>query len=186
MSLRRGFKASANRFSVRLRKSLGLPPDAPIDLNMIAYRLELPLVPLSTFRDDYPAEVEQLSRIDPGAFSAATLHCGPIRRIIVHNDSHDRRRQRSNIAHELAHVLLGHPFTLPIDTTGCRNMDRDIEDEATWFGSVILISDEAAIHIVRSAMETEMACAFYGVSAPLLRMRVNASGARIRVRRSYH
>ncbi len=186
MSLRRGFKASANRMSLRLRRSLGLVPEAPIDLDVIARRLDIVIVPLSDFQKEYPAIERRLSTIDPSAFSAATVPCGLTRRIIVHNDSHDRRRQRSNISHEIAHVLLGHPFTLPIDTSGCRNMDRDIEDEATWLGGVILISDEAAIHIVRTAMDTITACRTYDVSAPLLQMRINASGARIRVHRSYH
>jgi len=148
--------------------------------------LEISIVPLSDFREEYAASERQLSKIDPGAFSAATLRCGPTKRIIVHNDSHDRGRQRSNIAHELSHVLLGHPFTLPIDPSGCRNMDRDMEDEAAWLGGTILISNEAAIYIVRTAMDTETACRIYGVSTPMLRMRINASGARRRVQRSVH
>jgi hypothetical protein len=172
--------------SLRLRRSLGLAPEAPIDLDVIARRLDITLVPLSDFRNGYPTSERQLSTIDPGAFSAATVPCGPTKYVIVHNDSHDRRRQRSNIAHEIAHILLGHPFTLPIDTSGCRNIDRDIEEEATWLGGTILISNEAAIHIVRTAMDTTTACRIYEVSAPMLRMRINASGARIRVQRSYH
>jgi hypothetical protein len=186
MSLRRGFKADANRLSLRLRRSLGLTPESPIDLNLIARRLDLVIAPLSSFADVHPDLVHHLMRIDPGSFSAATLPCGQNRRVLVHNDHHSRERQRSDIAHEIAHLLLGHPFTLPIDTSGCRNIDRDIEDEAAWLGAVILISDPAAIHIVRNAMDTETACRVYGVSAPLLQMRINASGARIRVARRFH
>jgi hypothetical protein len=186
VSLRRGFKSRANQISVRLRRGQGLSPEAPIDLRVVAGRLEIDILPLSSFRREYPGPVKQLSKIDPSAFSAATLRgdCG--KRIIVHNDSHDRGRQNNSIAHELAHVLLGHPFTLPIDASGCRNIDRDIEDEASWLGAVILITDEAAIHIVRSAFDSDTACSMYGVSLPLLRMRINGSGARIRVQRSYH
>ena len=106
--------------------------------------------------------------------------------IIVHNDSHDPRRQRGNLAHELAHLLLGHPFTYPIDPSGCRNVDRDIEDDASWLGPTILVSNEAALHIVRQGFDEDTACEMYGVSLPLLRMRINGSGARIRHRRSYY
>jgi Zn-dependent peptidase ImmA (M78 family) len=140
----------------------------------------------SSFATECPDAVRQLTRGDQSAFSAATLPLDDGRRIIVHNDSHSRARQRSNIAHELAHVILDHPFTLPIDSTGSRNLDRDIEDEANWLGSVILISDEAALHMVREAMDSRTACIQYEVSGPLLRMRINASGARIRVGRQYH
>ncbi len=61
-----------------------------------------------------------------------------------------------------------------------------VEDHANWLGPAILISDEAALHILRSALSTETACAQYGVSAAVLRMRINASGARIRHQRSIH
>jgi hypothetical protein len=171
---------------------LGLTPEAPIDLEAlarhlkIAFQIEVIIVPLSRFRDEYPDAVRQLSVIDSGAFSAATVPCGPKRYVIVHNDSHDEGRQQTNISHEIAHLILEHPFTLPIDTYGCRNIDRDIEDEATWLGATILISDEAALHIVKSGMSTDKARQTYRVSEPVLRMRINASGARIRAARTHH
>lgn len=185
MSLRRGFKANANRISLRLRRSFGLRPEAPIDLALIAARLNIRIVPLTEFADEYPAAVKQLTVIDSGAFSAATLPVGG-RRIIIHNDTHDSGRQSNSIAHEIAHVLLGHRFTLPIDASGCRNGDRDLEEQANWLGPTILISNEAAIHIVRIGMDTGTACKLYKVSPVLLRMRINASGAAIRVRRAVH
>jgi hypothetical protein len=81
-------------------------------------------------------------------------------------------------------VLLGHPSTYPIDNSGCRNHDHDLEEEASWLGATILISDEAALHILRQGFDDETACSHYEVSWPLLRMRINGSGARIRHRRS--
>jgi Zn-dependent peptidase ImmA (M78 family) len=186
MSLRHGFKASANRLALKLRRGQGRPPEAPIDLEIIAERLEIEIVPLSSFASKHPAAVRQLTVTDSGAFSATTLRIDLGKRVIIHNDTHDRRRQRSNVSHELSHVLLGHPFTYPIDSSGCRNHDRDIEDEATWLGATILVSNEAALHIVRVGMDTEEACETYGVSQPLLRMRLNGSGAHIRARRTYH
>ena len=186
MSLRRGFKAEANRISLGLRTSLGLAPHAPVDLNLLAERLDVHITLLTDLIADCPDAVRQLTVNDQGAFSAATLPLGDGRHVIVHNDSHSRARQRSNISHELSHVILKHKCTLPIDPTGCRNLDRDVEDEANWLGSVILISNEAALHIVREALDARTACTRYEVSGPLLRMRLNASGARIRVGRQYH
>jgi CRP/FNR family transcriptional regulator, cyclic AMP receptor protein len=61
-----------------------------------------------------------------------------------------------------------------------------IRVEADLIDPAILISDEAALHILRSALGTETACAQYGVSAAVLRMRINASGARVRLQRSHH
>lgn len=186
MSLRRGFKAEANRISLRLRTSLRLAPHSPIELGAVAKQLGVTIVQLTSLADKCEKAVRHLVHVEQGAFSAATLPLDGERRILVHNDSHSRPRQRSNIAHELAHIILKHPFTLPIDPTGCRNLDRDIEDEANWLGSTILIPDEAALHIVREAMDTRTACSHYEVSEQMLRMRINASGARIRVGRRYN
>jgi Zn-dependent peptidase ImmA (M78 family) len=183
VSLRRGFKANANRISLRLRKGLTLRPEDPIDLTLIAARLEIATVPLTDFTRECPSEVRQLTVVDRGAFSAATLRIGQ-RKIIIYNDAHDSGRQMNSVAHEISHVLLGHPLTLPIDASGCRNVDRDIEDQANWLGPTILISNEAAMHIVRTGMDTAEACKLYRVSEPLLRMRLNASGAVIRLRRA--
>lgn len=184
MSLARGFKANANRISLRLRKSLDLRPEDPVDLLIVAARLKITVVPLTEFAAEYPSAVRQLTVTDPGAFSAATLPLGD-KKIIVHNDKHDPGRQSNSIAHEMAHVLLGHSFTLPIDASGCRNVDRDLEDQANWLGPTLLISNEAAIHIVRTNMDSAAACKLYKVSLPLLRMRINGSGAVIRFKRSY-
>ena len=186
MSLRRGFKASANRIAVRLRRGQSRAPHEPIDLEVIAKRLEIKIVPLSALAKEAPQAVRHLSITDSDAFSATTIRLDTGKRIIIHNDSHHPRRQRSNLSHEISHVLLGHPFTYPIDNSGCRNRDRDLEEQANWLGAVILISDEAALHILRRGIDEETACSVYGVSLPLLRMRINGSGARIRHSRSYY
>jgi len=186
MSLRRGFKASANRLAVRLRRGQNRGAHEPIDLEIIAKRLEIDIVPLSAFKKEAPQAVRHLSITDSDAFSATTIRFETGKRVIIHNDSHHPRRQRSNLSHEISHVLLGHPFTYPIDNSGCRNHDRDLEDEANWLGAAILISDEAALHILRKGIDEETACSIYEVSSALLRMRVNGSGARIRYSRSYY
>jgi hypothetical protein len=187
MSLRRGFKANANRISVRLRRGQGARPEAPIDLNVLVTKLSIGVIPLSEFKAQFPQAVQQLTMRDSGAFSAATLPPNENgKRILVLNDSHDLRRQNSNIAHEIAHILLGHPFTFPIDGSGSRNIDRELEEEANWLGPTILVSDEAALHIVQSELPTDTACMHYKVTEPVLRMRINASGAMIRKKRSSH
>jgi hypothetical protein len=85
-----------------------------------------------------------------------------------------------------AHILLGHPFTFPIDGSGSRNIDRELEEEANWLGPTILVSDEAALHIVQNELPTDTACMHYKVTEPVLRMRINASVAMIRKKRSSH
>jgi len=186
MSLRRGFKAEANRISLSLRRDLGLAPHDPIDLFKLAERFKARIVSLSEFVDECPEEVRQLTRIDKSAYSAGTIRLENGGPLIIYNDSHSDGRRNNSLAHEIAHLALGHEFTLPIDTTGCRILDRDIEDEANWLGPTILIPNEAAMHILRVGMDAMTACDAYGVSAAVLQMRINASGARIRMSRAYH
>jgi len=116
-------------------------------------------------------------------FSAVTVFRG-IERTILHNDSHSLGRQASNLAHELSHALLLHPSTPPIDSRGCRDWDPVLEEEAEWLAGSLLISDEAALHIVRTEMSLDEAQAHYGVSKKMLQFRLNVTGARVRVARS--
>jgi Zn-dependent peptidase ImmA (M78 family) len=62
------------------------------------------------------------------------------------------RRQRSNIAHELAHCFLGHDCTAPLADDGERSRDSEVEEEAVWLAGVLLVPNEAAIHIVQNAL----------------------------------
>jgi hypothetical protein len=66
---------------------------------------------------------------------------------------------------------------------GCRAWNQTIEDEANFLGPLLLVSDAAAVHIVLHRMVPEEAARHYGVSVPLLRLRLNMSGAYVRVRR---
>jgi hypothetical protein len=50
---RRGFKASANRISARLRRGKGLPAHAPINLAVVTARLQIEVVPLSCFSAEF-------------------------------------------------------------------------------------------------------------------------------------
>lgn len=101
--------------------------------------------------------------------------------MIVHNDVHHRYRQASNISHELNHAILLHPPTEPFSEHGCRNFNKEIEEEANWLGPALLISEEAALHIVKTEMSIDEASKFYSVSTKVISMRINVTGARKRI-----
>jgi hypothetical protein len=66
MSLRRGFKAEANRISLRLRCDLGLASHAPIDLTTTAAKFGAIVVRLSDLTEA-PAEAGSILRGDGAA-----------------------------------------------------------------------------------------------------------------------
>jgi Zn-dependent peptidase ImmA (M78 family) len=64
------------------------------------------------------------------------------------------------------------------DENNCRYVDKKQEDEADWLAFALLISKEAAIHILRTKMELAEVISIYGASKQVIDMRLNVSGAR--------
>jgi hypothetical protein len=180
--VRRGFKSEANAIAREVRAELHLALTAPLDPWRLAAFLEIPLKPLSEFARDAPRAARLLAGRHRGVFSAVTVFCGS-RRLVVYNDAHSKGRQASDIAHELAHALLHHPPSPALDDNGERVWNPELEAEAQWLAGALLISDEAAIHVVRRRLSDSDAAAFYGVSETMVQFRVNVSGARVRVQR---
>lgn len=187
MALRRGFKAEANWYASSLRKELDIAPHLPLCPWRLAKHLEIPVFKLSDYAAVAPEAVTYLQTIKGQKdFSAITLADGQ-ERFIVHNDAHDKKRQAADISHELAHGLLLHPPAKILDPSGTRNYDKAMEEEANWLGPALLVSDEAAMHIAALGLTLAKASDVYGASEPLIRMRLNVSGAYQRVanRRRY-
>lgn len=178
--LRRGFKTEAHAHAREVRAELGLDADAPLDPWRLAAHLEIPILRLVELRHVAAAEVRYLRSVESGAFSAATIFRGRAR-VIVHNDGHAPTRQASDIAHELAHALLCHAPRPALDILGCRDWDDEVEKEADWLGPALLVSEEAAVEIVRRGLALDAAALEYGVSVKLLRFRINVTGAQRRV-----
>ncbi len=183
MELRRGFKTEANDYSREFRSELGLKAHEPLLAWRLAEHLGIPVVPLSEFEREISREVLYLKGQGQRSFSAVTVFDGS-RRLIVHNDSHHRYRQSANIFHELGHGILQHPPMAPFSEIGCRNFNKEYEDEANWLGFALLISAEAALHIVRTGMAMEAAMAYYCASKDVVKMRLGVTGANKRMQRS--
>lgn len=182
MGYRRGFKTEANEYAREFRVEMGLRAYEPLCPWSLAEYLAIPVVALSEFRNNEPEKVHHLMYIDSKCFSAATVFYGT-KRLIVLNDSHSEGRQASNLSHELAHGILGHPPTEPFNDFGCRNFQEDLEDEANWLGPALLISEEAALSIATLRMDRSTAAKQYGCTESVVKMRLNVTGALKRVMR---
>ncbi len=183
MAFRYGFKTEANWYAREMRRELGLALYSPLCPWKLAEHLEFSLVPLSSYETAAPELVAYYRSISGKKdFSAITLFDGPVR-WIVHNDWHHPKRQAANIAHELAHGLLLHPPKPPLDGKSSRHFDAALEEEANWLGPALLVSDEAALFIEERKLTLSEASGRYGVSVDLVRMRLNVSGAALRIAR---
>ena len=179
MRLRRGFKTEANAIAVALRRELQLEAHAPLCPWALAEYLEIPVIKLSEVERFEPDGVRYLMCSGQSHFAAVTIFVGRHgrRRLIFHNDSHARTRQRVNIAHELAHAIRCHSASSMLDS------DPEAEEEACWIGPPLLVSEDAALHIAKQNVPRAEAARIYGVSQGLLTMRLNVTGAHIRAAR---
>jgi hypothetical protein len=171
LGFQRGFKAEANRIAVRVREQIGLNARSPIDPVKVCEHFDIRLIHLS----ELDLDCSRFLQGDKSSFSAVTVPCG-LHTAIVHNDAHHPYRQRSNICHELAHCFLGHQCTPPLTASGERSRDGGIEAEANFLAGALLVTNEAAIYIVRSGLVLS-AQQIYGVSQPMLDYRLRVSGA---------
>lgn len=180
--LERGFKAHATRLALDVRAELGLAVLEPLDPWLLADHLDIGIDGVSSFQDEAPRSKVFGGR-ERAAFSAVTVLDGPRRRIVV-NDFHSRSRQTNSIAHELSHGLLLHPPAPPFDPrTMLRVHVPVIEQEASFLGGALLVTEAAVLAVVANGHNIREAADHYGVSERLMRWRINMTGATKRVER---
>ena len=182
MALRRGFKSNAAALAREVRYELGLDQMDGLDPHQLALHLDIPIFPLSTLSSNLPGARHFMS-VEREAFSALTVFDGH-RRTIVHNDSHSKARQNSNLMHELSHGLLLHEPAPALDSlTGCRNWNDLNEEEADWLAGELLVTSEMALAVARGQLTKWQARESFCVSELMLRWRINKTGAARRVQR---
>lgn len=183
---RRGFKTWAEQSSSRVRQKLKLAAFAPLDPMDLAEMLGVFIVQLHELADLAPDVQQRLLNDHEENWSAITVGDGNSHLIVV-NSSHSKSRMNSNIAHEMAHIILGHdPSMMFISTTtdvALRTYNEDQEEEANWLSGALLLPREALLAIRRRGLSDEAACQEYGVSAPMLRFRFNVTGVDVQLKR---
>ena len=177
-NFRRGFVTEAEEYAKEYRVELELKPNQPLSPWKLADLLAVPLVPLSRLAPTAPTVVQHFQGLGRSKMSAFVLPYQDTERHILYNDSHHIHRQASSIAHELAHIILGHPLRPPLDGEGRRNSDPTLEREADRLGLTLLVPRPAALKIAMQGISYENASKIYGVSTSVIKMRVDSSGAK--------
>jgi Zn-dependent peptidase ImmA (M78 family) len=132
------------------------------------------------------ARLEELERIQPGAFSAATFHPPDGKTVAVCNPCSDPARTNSDIAHELSHILLDHDVREIEQLAGHTFLtcDPEQEAEANWLAGSLLLPRPLLLREVYAGTDADALAAKYEVSLPMARFRLNASGVLLQARRS--
>lgn len=175
MTLKRGFKAEAEREAARFRKELGLAPNDRLDPRELARHLGVSIVDAGELVD--VADLEELEHLQAFAFSAATFEIQD-KKIIVVSPLRNAGRQNSDIAHELAHVMLKHDLSevREVDGMPFRTCKPDEEEEATAFGGTLLLPRPLLLSAARRRASIEQIASQYEVTVEMARFRFNATG----------
>jgi Zn-dependent peptidase ImmA (M78 family) len=181
MDLRRGFKTLANKHASEYRNKLNIAPHGPLCPWRLARHIGIPVFCLSEFIDKDSDANYFLSKKGLYEFSGGTFSLHE-KTLIVLNDGHEKPRQASDLSHELSHIILKHKPSRQIDSSGLRKYDQSNEDEANWLGPALLVSEEAALHVVRNGYSVSEAAKIYSVTQEVMRMRLGVTGAFKRIR----
>lgn len=182
--MRRGFKAQAERLAADLRRQLGFRDHQPVGLEAVAAHLDVHLLPADELVPRH--RLEELERLQPGAFSAGTFRVPGGRRVVVHNPTHAHGRVRSDQAHELAHLLLDHDVRSieRVGTLRFLTCDAEQEEEADWLAGCLLLPRPLLLRAAGQRMRPAEVAETYGTSEVMARFRLNASGVLVQIGRA--
>ena len=176
MALRRGFKSEAERIARGVRSEMGLnaaksvAPEDLASLLGIEVRAGDELVPRERFRE--------LERIQPDSFSACTLRPSPERVVVVYNPLSTRARRSSDLAHELAHILLDHELSRleRLGDVTFFSCDAIQEEEAGWLSGCLLLPRALLLAEIQRGASAKEIAKKYGLSEPMAQYRLNVTG----------
>jgi hypothetical protein len=177
VTLPRGFKANAERESLRLRGELGLRDTQALDVTKLAGYMGVQIISAADLIDI--ARLEELERIQAYSFSAATFEVAD-RTIIVCSPLRPSGRLASDIAHELSHLLLKHELSevREISAVPFRTCRPEEEEQATNFGGTLLLPRPLLVAAARRNLGPEEIAEKYNVTVEMARFRYNSTGVR--------
>jgi Zn-dependent peptidase ImmA (M78 family) len=182
--MRRGFKAEAERLAARVRSEMGLPATSSMDVRKLAGHLGVEVIPADEL---VPlARLQQLQRIQPDAFSAATFRLQDGNIVATYNPLSEPGRTSSDIAHELAHLLLDHDVREIQRLAGHTFLtcDPEQEEEANWLAGCILLPRALLLKEAAAGRTAADIANRHTVSPTMARYRLNTSGVMLQLRRA--
>jgi hypothetical protein len=194
--VRRGFKAEAERQAASLRKIVGCGEYESMHLPKLARHLKVAVVAADRVLGQVDSLLE-LHKEQPGAWSAATLELVD-RTVVVYNPvtiegkvlspelAQRDGRTRSNIAHELSHIVLQHRLrqVQRIGNHSFFSCDAEQEAEANWLAGALLLPRPLLLKSERDGVPLAVVAADHCVTDIMVNFRLNATGARMQVARS--
>ena len=173
--MRRGFKAWAEQLAEETRRDMGLKPIDRLDAEVLATHAGAKVRSADELTS--LSKLKKLEALQPGAFSACTFQVSR-RPIIVYSPLASAARTQSDIAHEVAHLLLGHELqtVLELDGVSFFTCDPDEEQEANWLAGCLLLPRKLLLQAAHRGLSPADISQQYGVSRPMAEFRLRATG----------
>ena len=175
--------AALARLAAEVRLELGLADSVPFDPHLWAREYGVPFLSLDEIGAG-PASVSRFTIERPELWSAALVKSGS-GHFVVYNTAHADVRVRSNLAHEIAHLVAEHSLNSGWMTDDkCAGSGASQEKEAAELAGALLVPKEKAkLHAIRGGDPAALALA-YNVSFEMAQWRMRASGGAVIAQRS--
>lgn len=179
-NFKRGYKSWCENISIQLRKDLGLKPIDPLDPKLLAKQLNVIVWDVNQVPGLEDKHKKRLLVEDKDSWSALTIQYAD-KHLIILNTSHSKKRQSSDLMHELSHVFLDHkPSRVDVSDGGLllNTYDQAQEAEASWLCGSLLLPRQILTSIVYKKIPLRQASDFYDVSMDMLNYRLNVMGVK--------
>lgn len=176
MPLRRGFKAEAERLARDIWSDMGLTPNDRMEAVKLAEHVGCIVRPADALVD--LAKLKALHRIQDDAFFACTFKLPGNRYAIVFNPLMSDGRRNSDVAHEVAHIILGHRLSRlkRLGDVAFLSCDKQQEDEAAWLSGCLLLPRFALVHDLRKRRKLDAIARKRTLSRDMVEYRVRVTG----------
>lgn len=174
--MRRGFKAEAERLAEQVRTEMGKRPSDPLDAMELARHVGADVRPADGLTS--LAKLQALEQLQPGAFSACTFTVGD-KHVIVYSPLASEGRTQSDVAHEVAHILLRHEVkSVQTIRSGVSffTCDADEEQEANWLAGCLLLPRALLYAAAKRGLDSAGIAQTYRVSEAMAAFRLRTTG----------
>jgi Zn-dependent peptidase ImmA (M78 family) len=173
--MRRGFKAEAERQAEQIREAMGKSPSDGLDAIELARHVgaQVRSADELTSRE----KLETLEGMQPGAFSACTFSIDETH-VIVYSPLASAGRTQSDIAHEVAHLILGHRMRSVQKIGGLSffTCDAEEEQEANWLAGCLLLPRRLLYLAAKRGLDSAAIAEAYSVSEQMAAFRLRTTG----------
>ena len=176
MALRRGFKAEAERLANDIWSAMHLKPSNCMDAVDLARHAGCIVRSAGTLVDI--ARLKELKRIQDDAFFACTFKLPGARHAIVFNPLMPDTRRNSDVAHEVAHIVLDHRLSRlgRVGSVAFLSCDKQQEEEAAWLSGCLLLPRFTLIHDLAKHMAHKTIAENRVLSKDIVDYRVRVTG----------